>query len=55
MQLGVFSISLAGKDIHASKVFYEKFGFTVFHGDITQNWLIMKNGEQVIGLSQGMF
>ena len=55
MDLGAFSISLAVKDIEASKAFYEKFGFRVFHGDIAQNWLIMKNGDHVIGLFQGMF
>ncbi len=55
MQLGNFSISLAVKDIEASKVFYEKLGFTVFGGDQSQNWLIMKNGDHVIGLFQGMF
>jgi lactoylglutathione lyase len=55
MELGAFSISLAVKDIEASKAFYEKLGFGVFHGDISQNWLIMKNGECVIGLFQGMF
>ena len=55
MELGAFSISLAVKDIKASKDFYEKLGFKVFHGDISQNWLILKNGECVIGLFQGMF
>jgi catechol 2,3-dioxygenase-like lactoylglutathione lyase family enzyme len=55
MELGAFSISLAVKDIHASKAFYEKLGFQAFHGDISQNWLILKNGEHVIGLFQGMF
>ena len=55
MQLGAFSISLAVKDIQASMAFYEKFGFKVFGGDAAQNWLIMKNGEHVIGLFQGMF
>jgi lactoylglutathione lyase len=55
MDLGAFSISLAVKDVEASKAFYEKFGFKVFGGDITQNWLIMKNGDHVIGLFQGMF
>ena len=55
MQLGAFSVSLAVKDIEASKQFYEKLGFTVFHGDQAQNWLILKNGETVIGLFQGMF
>jgi catechol 2,3-dioxygenase-like lactoylglutathione lyase family enzyme len=55
MELGAFSVSLAVKDIAVSKAFYEKLGFTVFGGDITQNWLIMKNGDCVIGLFQGMF
>ena len=55
MDLGSFSISLAVKDLEVSKAFYEKLGFTVFMGDIAQNWLIMKNGDHVIGLFQGMF
>ena len=55
MDLGAFSISLAVKDIGASKTFYEKLGFEVFGGDASQNWLIMKNGDHVIGLFQGMF
>jgi catechol 2,3-dioxygenase-like lactoylglutathione lyase family enzyme len=55
MELGAFSISLAVKDIQASKSFYEKLGFIAFGGDITRNWLILKNGEAVIGLFQGMF
>ena len=55
MNLGAFSISLAVKDLQASKAFYEKFGFRVFAGDASQNWLIMKNGDHVIGLFQGMF
>ena len=54
MQLGVFSISLAVKDLKASKDFYEKFGFEGFAGD-AKNYLIMKNGDAVIGLFQGMF
>ena len=55
MQLGTFSVSLAVKDIRASKGFYEKLGFKEFGGNIAQNWLILKNGEHVIGLFQGMF
>ena len=55
MELGAFSISLAVKDIEASRRFYEKLGFQEFGGDASQNWLIMKNGETVIGLFQGMF
>ncbi len=55
MKLGAFSVSLSVKDIHASKAFYENLGFSVFHGAIEQNWLIMKNDQTVIGLFQGMF
>jgi lactoylglutathione lyase len=55
MQLGAFSISLAVKDLAASRAFYEKFGFQAFGGDPAQNWLILKNGDHVIGLFQGMF
>jgi catechol 2,3-dioxygenase-like lactoylglutathione lyase family enzyme len=55
MELGAFSISLAVKDIEASRRFYEKFGFKVFGGVAAQNWLILKNGDHVIGLFQGMF
>ncbi len=55
MQLGTFSVSLAVKDLQASKAFYEKFGFTVFGGEASQHWLILKNGDHTIGLFQGMF
>src|SRR3990170_5595636 len=55
MELGAFSVSLAVKDIEASRLFYEKLGFAVFAGDQSQNWLIMKNGDHTIGLFQGMF
>jgi lactoylglutathione lyase len=55
MELGAFSISLAVKDIGASKAFYQKLGFKIFGGDISQNWLIMRNGDHTIGLFQGMF
>lgn len=55
MKLGAFSVSLAVKDIEASKQFYQKLGFTVFGGNQEQNWLIMKNDDHVIGLFQGMF
>jgi catechol 2,3-dioxygenase-like lactoylglutathione lyase family enzyme len=55
MQLGAFSISLAVKDLAASRAFYEKLGFKEFGGNASQNWLIMKNGDHVVGLFQGMF
>jgi lactoylglutathione lyase len=55
MELGAFSVSLAVKDIGVSKAFYEKLGFEVFGGELSQNWVIMKNGDHVIGLFQGMF
>ena len=55
MELGAFSVSLAVKDLQASRQFYEKLGFTRFAGDPSQSWLILKNGATVIGLFQGMF
>ncbi len=55
MELGAFSVSLAVRDIDASKAFYEKLGFAVFAGDRSQNWLIMKNGPHAIGLFQDKF
>ncbi|MFC0605199.1 VOC family protein [Winogradskyella pulchriflava] len=55
MKLGAFSVSLAVKDIKASKAFYETLGFKVFAGDLEKNYLIMKNESSLIGLFQGMF
>jgi len=55
LDLGNFSVSLAVKDIQASKLFYKKLGFAAFAGDQSQNWLIMKNGDRNVGLFLGMF
>ena len=55
MELGAFSVSLAVKDLEVSRSFYEKLGFVVLAGNAAENWLIMKNGDTVIGLFQGMF
>ncbi len=55
MKLGAFSISLSVKDINASKTFYETLGFSVFAGNLDHNYLIMKNGDSLVGLFQGMF
>ena len=55
MDLGIFSISLAVKDLKASRAFYEKLGFAVFDGDEAQNWLMLRNGTTKIGLFQDMF
>jgi predicted enzyme related to lactoylglutathione lyase len=55
MKLGAFSVSLSVKDLTLSKMFYEKMGFGVFGGSMEQNYLIMKNGNALIGLFQGMF
>ncbi len=55
MQLGAFSVSLAVKDLEVSRNFYEQLGFESIGGDPQQNWLIMKNGDHVLGLFQGMF
>ena len=55
MKLGAFSVSLNVRDINASKQFYENLGFKVFAGDLKNNYLIMKNGNSLIGLFYGMF
>ena len=55
MKLGAFSISLNVKDINVSKTFYETLGFEVFAGGLKMNYLIMKNGNALVGLFQGMF
>ncbi len=55
MELGNFSVSLAVRDIDASRAFYEKLGFVPVMGDAAQGWLILRNGDTVIGLFQGMF
>jgi len=55
MKLGAFSISLSVKDLGASKAFYENLGFTAFGGGMAMNYLIMKNGNALVGLFQGMF
>ncbi len=55
MKLGAFSISLAVKDLQASKTFYQNLGFEVFVGEEARNYLILKNGNALIGLFQGMF
>ncbi|MEM7433376.1 MAG: VOC family protein [Pseudomonadota bacterium] len=55
MDLGSFSISLSVKDIVASRDFYATLGFEAAGGDVEQKWLIMRNGDHVIGLFEGMF
>jgi catechol 2,3-dioxygenase-like lactoylglutathione lyase family enzyme len=55
MDLGAFSVSLAVDDLEASRDFYSKLGFEQIGGDAEQNWLILKNGDHVIGLFHGMF
>jgi catechol 2,3-dioxygenase-like lactoylglutathione lyase family enzyme len=55
MKLGAFSVSLSVKDINASKEFYEHLGFSVLGGGLEMNYLIMKNGNALVGLFQGMF
>ena len=54
MEFGAFSISLAVKDIKASHEFYKKLGFEDVGGEVSQNWIIMRNGQNTIGLFQGM-
>ena len=52
--LGHFSVSLAVKDIAASRDFYAALGFTKLDGD-GENWLILDRDGIKIGLFQGMF
>lgn len=55
MSIGAFSLSLAVKDVKRSLEFYQKLGFSKFHGEIDQGWLILSDGDTKIGLFQGMF
>lgn len=55
MDVGAFSVSLSVKDIAASRDFYRKLGFEPVGGNVEENWLILRNGDRVIGLFQGMF
>ncbi|MCB9081042.1 MAG: VOC family protein [Lewinellaceae bacterium] len=55
MELGAFSVSLSVKDLKASQQFYESLGFAVFAGEHDKHYLIMKNGNALLGLFQGMF
>lgn len=55
MELGAFSISLSVKDLNASRQFYETLGFRAFADETNPNYLIMKNGNALVGLFQGMF
>lgn len=55
LDLGNFSVSLAVKDLAASRTFYEALGFAVIGGDEAMNFLILQNSTATIGLFQGMF
>jgi catechol 2,3-dioxygenase-like lactoylglutathione lyase family enzyme len=55
MRLGNFSVSLAVKDLGASRAFYEHLGFRAIGGNPDANWLILQNESSTIGLFQGMF
>lgn len=55
MNLGIFSVSLAVRDLEASYAFYQKLGFTILDGKIEDHWLMLQNGDIKIGLFQGMF
>ncbi|WP_317207185.1 VOC family protein [Chryseobacterium sp. R2A-55] len=53
LELGAFSMSLKVKDIKKSVEFYQKLGFTYKNGNIDQKWVVLKNGNTVIGLFEG--
>jgi catechol 2,3-dioxygenase-like lactoylglutathione lyase family enzyme len=55
LELGAFAVSLSVKDIVISKSFYEKMGFKQVGGELSENWVILRNGETTIGLFHGMF
>ena len=55
MDLGTFSLSLAVQDIRASRLFYEALGFEAIDDHESERWIILKNGQTLIGLFQGMF
>lgn len=55
MNLGAFLVSLSVRDLEVSRSFYEKLGFVVSGGNAAENWLILRNGDHVLGLFQGMF
>jgi len=55
MDLGNFSLSLAVADLDASRAFYEALGFSQIHGEPSQGWIILQNGDAKIGLFHGMF
>lgn len=55
MRLGNFSVSLAVKDLAASRAFYEKLGFHSKGSGDGKNWLVLQNETCTIGLFQGMF
>lgn len=55
MKLGAFSISLNVKDLNISKAFYTNLGFEILGGSMDKNYLIMKNGNALVGLFQNMF
>lgn len=54
-RLGNFSVSLAVKDLAASRAFYEKLGFRAVGGDPAKNWIVLQNDTATIGLFKGMF
>ena len=53
--LGAFSMSLSVKNLDSSKQFYENLGFSSMGGEIKNGYLIMKNGNALIGIFEGMF
>ena len=55
LRLGNFSVSLAVKDIAASRAFYEKLGFRPLSNFASKNMVILQNETATIGLFQGAF
>ncbi|MDP4843879.1 MAG: VOC family protein [Salibacteraceae bacterium] len=55
MKSGALLLTLFLNDISKSRSFYQNIGFEKFAGGMEINYLIVKNGNALIGFLQGVF
>jgi catechol 2,3-dioxygenase-like lactoylglutathione lyase family enzyme len=55
LELGAFSVSLNVADLDSSQRFYASLGFVTTGGDPDHGYVIMRNGDAMLGLFHGMF
>lgn len=55
MHLGCFSVSLSVQDLSTSIAFYQHLGFEVFHDASDHGYAMLRMGQTMIGLFEGMF